>query len=252
VLQNTDEALTLQTRLTAVFALGNSSGVRKRVTVLLHDGDFGDLSACTFWLEPGQPLAPHTMRSYTTKAWSNATLSVYVATVDASQWILLDDVTFRVTPGAQTAGTDCIEPSGSSNVGGPGFVRGGAVRVSPADVDLARRGDPARPADAVETAVRSVAIARPFDLRHAASAALQFDSVLSNGLAGAFVEVTRDGRHWIRIAAVPPSDEWTRMAVDLRDYLGDIVYVRFVVEDDTSGGGPIARWWIQSVSVRQR
>ena len=39
--------------LTATFQLGNSSGVRKRVTVILHDSDFCDLSACTFWLAAG-------------------------------------------------------------------------------------------------------------------------------------------------------------------------------------------------------
>ncbi len=54
--------------LTAHLDLGNSSGVRKRVTVLLHDLDFGDLSACTFWLAPGQPLSSYAMRTFATQA----------------------------------------------------------------------------------------------------------------------------------------------------------------------------------------
>ena len=66
-------------RMTAQFQLGNSSGVVKRVIVLLHDLDFSDLAACTFWLDPGQPLSSYTMRAFTTKTWTNATLSIYAA-----------------------------------------------------------------------------------------------------------------------------------------------------------------------------
>src|SRR5699024_7718935 len=47
--------------LTATFDLGNSSAVRKRVTVLLHDLAFNDLAACTFWIPPGQSPAAYAM-----------------------------------------------------------------------------------------------------------------------------------------------------------------------------------------------
>jgi hypothetical protein len=53
VLQPSGQAMTNDTALTASFRLGNSSSIRRRVTVLLHDLDFSDLSACTFWLPPG-------------------------------------------------------------------------------------------------------------------------------------------------------------------------------------------------------
>jgi glucose/arabinose dehydrogenase len=96
--------------LTATFQLGNSSGVRKRVTVLLHSADFLDLHACTFWLAPGQPLSSYSMRTFATQAWTNATVSVYPAVIDINPAIRLDDVTLRQTPGEAVLGTECIEP----------------------------------------------------------------------------------------------------------------------------------------------
>jgi glucose/arabinose dehydrogenase len=98
------------TILSATFELGNSSGVRKRVTVLLHDADFTDLTACTFWLAPGQPLSTYVMRGFSTKAWANATVSIYAATIGSDQWIRLDNVSVRQTPGQVIFGTQCIEP----------------------------------------------------------------------------------------------------------------------------------------------
>ena len=116
VLQNTQQPLAANDIVTATFRLGNSSGVRKRVTVLLHAGDFTDLSACTFWLPPGQPLMTYAMRAFTTQSWTNATVSVYAATVGTEQWTRLDDVSFRRTPGIAIAGTECVEPGGVADV----------------------------------------------------------------------------------------------------------------------------------------
>ncbi len=93
-----------------MFQLGNSSGVRKRVTVLLHDGDFSDLAACTFWLPPGQPLLTYSMKAYTTKSWTNANLALYGATVGVDQWIRFDNASLHRVPAAVNAGAECIEP----------------------------------------------------------------------------------------------------------------------------------------------
>ena len=86
--------------------------MRKRVTVILHDSDFSDLSACTFWLAPGQPLSTYVYRTYTTKAWTNAMISFYPATTDSLQWIRLDNVTLQRTNSTLVAGTHCVEPGG--------------------------------------------------------------------------------------------------------------------------------------------
>ena len=113
ILQPTGTTLAAGEILTAHFDLGNSSPVRKRVTVLLHALDFSDLSACTFWIAPGQSLSTYAMRSFATKSWANATISIYVATVGDETWIQLDNVSLRKTPGAATIGTDCVEPGGA-------------------------------------------------------------------------------------------------------------------------------------------
>jgi len=118
LLQQTGTAIQSGQILTAHFDLGNSSPVRKRITVLLHDLDFSDLSACTFWLAPGQPLSTYEMRSFTTEAWSNVTISLYAATVGNEQWTRLDNVTLQHTPAAAIAGTECIE---SGDAGGANF-----------------------------------------------------------------------------------------------------------------------------------
>lgn len=95
--------------LTATFELGNSSPVRKRVTAILHDSSFSDLSACTFWLDPGQPLTPFTYRTFVTEPWTSATLSIYPATTGPDTWIRLDNASLRRTPSAATVGTECAE-----------------------------------------------------------------------------------------------------------------------------------------------
>jgi hypothetical protein len=117
ILQPTGQMAAASDKLTATFSLGNSSNVRKRVTVLMHDLQFGDLSACTFWLVPGQPLSSYSMRSFATQAWSNATLSFYAATEGDETWIRLDDVSLRLTPDAAMTGTECGGPASALEVG---------------------------------------------------------------------------------------------------------------------------------------
>jgi hypothetical protein len=245
VLQPANVGLPLQTRFTLTVGLGNSSGVRKRVTVLIHDLDFSDLAACTFWLEPGQPIAQHTMKALTTRVWTNATVAVYPANVEESQWILLDDVSLRTTPGAPMNGTDCIEPAGSAP---------GASRMSPGNYRGANTSQEAaadaglrRPADVVIAPARGVVLAAPLDLRDARSPVLQFDSLLRDDHAQAFVEVTRDGITWVRVASIPPSEDWRSVTVDLSGFGGNVVYVRFV-HAGAPGSEP---WACRSVQWRE-
>src|SRR5690606_20598340 len=113
VSQSTNQALPVGDVLTAQFDLGNSSAVRKRVTVLLHDSDFTDLASCTFWLEPGAPLGTHVIRMFTTEPWTNASVSFYPAAVGLEQWTRLDNVVFRRTPTVNPLGTECLEPGSS-------------------------------------------------------------------------------------------------------------------------------------------
>lgn len=230
VLQATGAGLPLQTRLTLTVELGNSSGVRKRVTVLIHDNDFSDLAACTFWLEPGQPLAAHTMRMFTTRVWSNTTVAVYAAHVETSPWILLDNVNLRATPSAPMNGTDCIEPAG----GAPGVRPRGTWTM----------GRPRQAAGVVSESPRTVRLAQPVDLRGAIAPVLVLDSIAAGDAHVAFVDVTRDGVHWIRLAPLPATESWERVVLDLAAVAGDVIYVRFVF-----GSGA---WMIQNILVISR
>jgi hypothetical protein len=96
--------------LTATIQLGNSSAQRRRVTVLLNDSDFSDLVACTFWLPAGAPLDTYTLKTFTTKAWGNAMISVYSATSGVLPWVRVDNATLQTTPSSVVIGTECIEP----------------------------------------------------------------------------------------------------------------------------------------------
>jgi hypothetical protein len=92
VYQNTNAAFNANSGIRAEFELGNSSNVRKRVTVLVHEGNFTDLHVCTFWLPPNTPLRSYGIRTHTNVAWTNASLSVYASTADGVGHILLDNV----------------------------------------------------------------------------------------------------------------------------------------------------------------
>jgi len=261
VLQPTGIAVPNDTRLTATLSLGNSSGVWKRVTVLVHDLDFTDLGGCTFWLAPGQPLAVHRVKLFTTKAWGNATVSVYPSSVDLAQWILLDDVSLQITPSASLTGTECIEPP-------PGLAPGGftsaaaAAERSASNPAQALPGVPQLPADgdrvvwqaiASEAGPQAFLWASPFDLRESIAPVLQFESQLSDGESEAFVEVTRDGVNWIRVARIPSSDEWSTIAVDLAAFSGDVIYERFVYAGaEPVGGAQVDAWAIRAIQVDPR
>jgi len=62
--------------------------------------------------------------------------------------------------------------------------------------------------------------------------------------------VSVDGHTWQSLAAVPPSDDWVRVDVDLSTFAGQIVYLRFVMNSDLSNGQPQgARWEIRRLVI---
>jgi hypothetical protein len=287
VLQNTGQAMVNDQILTSTFQLGNSSGVRKRVTVIIHDNDFSDLSACTFWLDPGQPLSTYTYRTFTTKTWTNATVSVYPATVGADQWLRLDNVTFQRTPGTTIVGTECIEPIGGGNdqrLAGtagdlrdsgmtPGAVMTGSTTntstgmdsgLSPAldmwlsywVVDGFRPvGDwlagPSWAATATDTRPRTLRPLERLDLTHAVSASVRFVSTLrADSGSTALVQVSRDGATWETVAVVAPSDGAAPVDVDLGGWRGTAVFVRFALDGVAPDDGATSDTWrIEDIGV---
>jgi len=260
ILQPTGAAFLAGEIVTARFDLGNGSGVRKRVTVLLHDANFSDLTACTFWLAPGQPLSTYTMRSYATQAWANATLSVYAATAGPETWIRLDNASLRRTPSAVIGGTDCVEPGGSTDApAGAGAETTSAVRdrrAGASDDRSAprgqRRGDGRPTWQAEATHGGSLVLQwEAIDLRQAASGSLRFESRLTTHASTARVEVSLDGRSWQTVGSVPASPEWQDVDVDLSAFAGQIVYVRFAFDAVAPAeGAPPDIWEIRVVDRR--
>jgi len=257
ILQATGQAMTPAEILTATFQFGNSSSVRKRVTILLHDLDFTDLSACTFWLPPGQALSNYAIRSFTTKAWTNATLSIYAATTGPDMWTRLDNVTLARTPGAAMQGTECFEP-GSAPVAHEGLTpivtRG---LKTPGSTTLAGSGGLVRSAeasatgsgagwrvDATTTARSVLQWAEAIDLTNATSATLTFQSKLSSAASTASAQVSLDGVTWETIADIPPSDGWTPVSIDLSAFAGHVIYVRLVFDGVAPGLGVAPDTWL--------
>ena len=218
VFQSTGQAMNANQIMTATFDLGNSSSVRKRVTVIMHDSNFSDLSACTFWLAPGQPLSPYVMRTYATQAWTNATLSVYGATVGPDQWIRLDNATFRRTPGTAIAGTDCVEPAT------PALLPGDASLAPTAGRRVAR---PVVAATAVgvddQTAVWQL------DLRTGSPPILQVPLPVPGSDAWLEIQIRPPGEDWTTIALVPAAEARDPVEFALDAFSGQLIEVRVLV-----------------------
>jgi len=213
ILQSTGLAVGAGETLTAHFQLGNSSIALRRVTVLLHDLDFQDLSACTFWLEPGVALASYTMRSSATKAWANATISVYAATPGNEQWTRLDNVSLRKTNGQTTSGTDCLES-------------GGVEGTPPIDSEQA--------APAASMSLRSFAPLPATLGQSEAWTSLAMSVSLASRLAPSgsrvWLQVSDDGSSWRTVVEVPATDEWTWFDLDLDSVAPPPRWMRFIFE----------------------
>jgi hypothetical protein len=238
VLQSTGQALPAGDILRGAFDLGNSSGVRKRVTVLLHDGDFSDLGACTFWLAPGQPLSSYEMRSFTTEAWSNATLSVYVATLGPDPWIRLDNASLRRSPGTTLFGTECTEPGGAAASARPALAAATSGRSR--DVPRNTIGESVRTPIATGGAHY---LAEPLDLAGTTRARLTFYSVLAETAAPGQVQTSEDGITWVTVAEVSASASVVPVEVDLSTFSGSRLHIRFVA------GQPSGGWWISRIQL---
>ena len=265
ILQQTGVAASPGEILTAQFDLGNSSAVRKRVTVLMHDINFGDLSACTFWLEPSQALATYTMRSYVTAPWTSATLSIYAATVGDETWTRLDNASLRKTPGAAIPGTECFDPGvvpagaaeGQAMTSASAASGGSTSRVDNGSgfaflTEVVPGGGPGWVVEANATAPYTLTMATPVDLRQAASARLRFESRLIARDSTARVQVSVDGQTWQDLEAVPPSQDWVQLDIDLSPFAGQVIYLRFAFDAvaPMDGSAPDV-WQIMGVTVDQ-
>lgn len=211
------------------------------------------------------------MRAFTTKAWTNTTISIYAATVGNETWMRLDNVSLRRTPGAAIGGADCVEPSAA----GPGAIEASGTSSAQQDVPAASGPMDAAAtgwqptvgwslaatsvtggagqvwvAEAHATGRDTLLWARPIDLREATDARLHFRSSLTSRASTASVQVSLDGVTWQSLTAVPAGDG-VLIDVDLSAFAGQIVWLRFVfdaVAPPTPGGLPDV-WVIDAVEV---
>jgi Zn-dependent metalloprotease len=254
LLQPTTLSMTPNQFLTAQLDLGNSSAMKKRVTVLVHDSDFSDLAACTFWLPPGLPLSTYQMRLRATKAWTNATVSIYPATTGLHEWIRLDNLSLRRTPGLDINGTECLEPAE--------ILPGPSVAAAQAGSGSAPAPPLAMPDLRVPRSERTPlrAFARldfdaaaddwaPLDLEGASGATLIFTSSVTGGAGLADVQVSLDGVTWQTLVRVPPDENWTDVSVDLGAWIGSRLWVRFAF---TPEPGETGSWRVADVRVLRR
>ncbi len=251
LLQPTTLGMATNQFLTAQLDLGNSSAVRKRVTAIVHDSDFSDLAACTFWLPPGLPLSTYQVRLRATKTWTNATLSIYPATTGLDQWIRLDNVSLKRTPSLDINGTECFEPA---EVLVPPSVSGGDAIRGPAPSGAFGRRDVDATADDWTSGVgeHGASILRrrpPIELDDASDATLAFSSLFTGGNGIAEVQVSLDGLTWLTLAHVPPDAQWTDVAVDLSAFAGRRIWVQFAF---TPLPGETAAWVVTDVRVQQK
>jgi hypothetical protein len=241
--------------------------------VLLHDADFSDLAACTFWLEAQQPRSTYTMRTVARRNWANVTIAFYLANVDLEPFALVDNVTLKLAPGASVPGTSCVADSSGlldSTVegGADGGVPTPTVQTSPVrsgrGVPIAQDQESVRGGtvnlDAGWTSVGPGAGAdlewrgrvwnsmisdgetsqlngtRPIDLRGSTGGArLQFSSWRSADSGSATVQVSVDGVSWTTIDDVSASNDWTTYELNLDGFAGQLVFVRFVHTADATG-----------------
>jgi hypothetical protein len=92
------------------FFMGNTDTIRKRITVIVHEADFSDQAACTFWLPESTSVALFAIRGHTTQSWTNATISFYASTVSNTGNYVLDNVSLLSLPNGSVNVTECEDP----------------------------------------------------------------------------------------------------------------------------------------------
>jgi hypothetical protein len=237
--------------------------------VLLHDQDFTDLTACTFWLAPGQSLQPYTMRGFAAASWESATLSLYGATVGTQQWIRFDNASLKRTPGAVIAGTECDESGAADAVSALDRVTsGGSIRTGTTAGVRTTSGSETGSQDlwldgarldafewqAIGSAPGVQTMPLPVAIDITSPAEMVFRSQLRTARSRARIEVSVDGRTWRRVAGIDPRQPDAIVSVRLAAPGYDRLLVRFAFATDAEKGESIPpdSWHVSQVRVLRR
>jgi hypothetical protein len=63
------------------------------------------------------------------------------------------------------------------------------------------------------------------------------------------VEISIDGETWQTLSAVPASDDWLKLTIDLSPHAGRLIRVRFVFDPGAVGAADEKRWQIRNVTL---
>lgn len=247
--------------LGAHFDLGNSSKVRKRVTVLMMDADFSDSAFCRFSLEPGAPMRSYRMHAPTKKPWANAAIYFYATTIgnaaEAGGHLQLDNVRMQRLSGSGMAAKECVEPGDPSQLeemvpppsppGAPLSTYRDQAQVARLNFDEAASGEWVSGTDGAGT--RLLRWKRPVDVDASTGSTLAFGSSVEGGAGAAEVQVSIDGVNWRTVARIPPEEAWTEVQVDLSNFAGHRLFVQFAY---TPLLGESAVWRVRDVRVTRR
>lgn len=99
LLQNTGLPTAANTRMNLAIRLGNVGNDRRRALVIVHDNDFSDIQACSFWITANSPQGRDYFMNFTTgEAWTNTTVSIYHSNpISNTGWLRVDDVQLSTT-----------------------------------------------------------------------------------------------------------------------------------------------------------
>jgi hypothetical protein len=251
------------TPLGAQFDLGNSSKVRKGVTVLMLDADFSDFAFCRFTLDPGVPMRTYRMRTPTKKPWANAAIYFYATTsgntAETGGHLQLDNVSLQRAPGSIVTARECLEP-GDPRLGGDAVIE---EMAPPSGAPLSAFRDLAQFArlnfDEVAsgewvfgrdgTGARLLRWKRPVEVDASTGSTLTFVSSVEGGAGAAEVQASIDGVNWRTVARIPPEEAWTEVQVDLSSFAGHRLFVQFAY---TPLLGESAVWRVTNVRVTRR
>ena len=89
----------------------------------------------------------------------------------------------------------------------------------------------------------------PLDLRHSPLSSLHFESRRGTDISTAELQVSLDGQTWQSLAQVPASDDWVGVDVDLSQFAGQIVYLRFVMNAAPGDRPQPAHWQIRRLAI---
>jgi hypothetical protein len=170
------------------------------------------------------PLSNYTLRTFTTKPWTNATVSFYGATVSTEPWVQLDDVELRRTPGA-------VHDRHGLHRARPEHVRWPGRQLGADDArGLGFRASRGHGFDArVDACPAGVATATPTPATIGELVPAAKPRFPAPGLAGAArghveLQVSADGDTWFTVASFDPSGDW--VFVELESIGGLQVRVR--------------------------